>query len=270
MKKKIIGTLVLGVALASQASWTLLDNFDSYDNANPLSSVASGDIWNSEWYGTANSTIEDTDQGQSLVTYGGAAWRGADRDLSGTGAAVLVDETQTFFYQLKVHSEWAGVNWDFMMGLAPDVSNIDQNNAWQDFSAMPYVAGSPNPTPAVQADGATAGASGALTQDVWYNLWLVVDNDAIDPTFDMYMSTGTDDGTLILQDGDWRNHAANQDLNAIGFMAAGWDQTSYTIDNIYYADGVVDTTYAIPEPATIGLIAVMGGGMLFIRRRFMI
>jgi len=29
-------------------------------------------------------------------------------------------------------------------------------------------------------------------------------------------------------------------------------------------------TTVIPEPATLGLVALMGGGMLFIRKRFMI
>jgi len=34
-----------------------------------------------------------------------------------------------------------------------------------------------------------------------------------------------------------------------------------------YESGI---TTVIPEPATLGLVALMGGGMLFIRKRFMI
>tara|TARA_E500000178_G_scaffold108881_1_gene108594 strand:- start:290 stop:403 length:114 start_codon:yes stop_codon:yes gene_type:complete len=35
-------------------------------------------------------------------------------------------------------------------------------------------------------------------------------------------------------------------------------------------DFVVETSVVIPEPATIGMIGVLGGAGIFIRRRFMI
>jgi hypothetical protein len=53
---------------------------------------------------------------------------------------------------------------------------------------------------------------------------------------------------------------------ASGDAAAGW---SFNVDNTG-ANGLLTATYVIPEPATLGMIAAMGGGILFIRRRFMI
>ncbi|MDF7806542.1 PEP-CTERM sorting domain-containing protein [Pontiellaceae bacterium B12219] len=46
----------------------------------------------------------------------------------------------------------------------------------------------------------------------------------------------------------------------------GW---SFNVDNSG-ANGLLTATYVIPEPATLGLVAVFGGAVLFLRRRFMI
>lgn len=52
---------------------------------------------------------------------------------------------------------------------------------------------------------------------------------------------------------------------AAGDAAAGW---SLNVDNSG-TNGLLTATYTIPEPATLGLVAVFGGSVLFIRRRFM-
>lgn len=164
----LIATLVAGLGTSASAAWTLLDNFDGYDNsADTLTTNATGAVWSAEFVGTANSHITDTDKGQSLETRGGAPWRGAERDLAGTGAAVLVGETKTFFWQVKAfdnsgaYTEGFGF-YDFMMGLSPDVTNIDTNNAWQDFSVMPFI-NNAAATPfinAARADRALVGSDG--------------------------------------------------------------------------------------------------------------
>lgn len=222
------------------AQWTLLDDFDSYDNtANTATTTATGGVWTSVFDGTANSKVVDTDLGQSLQTLGGAAWRGAERDLTGTPAAVAVDEVKTYFWQVKPAYTADGTGWDydFMMGLAPTVANIDETNAYQDFSVMPYIN---NEATTPYINGAAPGTYWApLMPDVWYNVWVVIDNDAAAPGYNLYFSTGTGPAVLVNVGGtgEWRNHAPGAVLNAIGFMAAGNAGTELYIDNIHYAPG---------------------------------
>jgi hypothetical protein len=68
----------------------------------------------------------------------------------------------------------------------------------------------------------------------------------------------------------------NSDITDSGLaFAAGVDSSaddgigwSFSIDNSG-DNGLLTATYAIPEPATLGLFGLVGGGMLFVRRRFM-
>lgn len=59
----------------------------------------------------------------------------------------------------------------------------------------------------------------------------------------------------------------SQNIFGFGFVnfgnASAFPTQSFSVDNV-----VVANTLAIPEPASIGLIGLFGGGMLFIRRRF--
>ncbi|MBN1795385.1 MAG: PEP-CTERM sorting domain-containing protein [Sedimentisphaerales bacterium] len=267
MKKLLLILFIVGFTTVSQASWTLLDDFDSYDNTDTHTTIATGGVWTSVFDGTGNSHVVDLvdGHGQALQALGGTAWRGAERDLTGTGAAVVVDEVQTYFWQVKVSyggdmgiGDWV---YDLMMGLAPDVSNIDENNAWQDFSVMPFVNNAPS-TPYINAEAPTSPWWALMSADTWTNVWVVINNDATDPTFDLYYSTGTGAATLVAGDANWRNFAGNQDLNAIGFMAAGWADTEYLIDNIHYDTG---ENLTIPEPMTIALLGL--GGLLLRKRR---
>ncbi|MDF7801246.1 PEP-CTERM sorting domain-containing protein [Pontiellaceae bacterium B1224] len=65
---------------------------------------------------------------------------------------------------------------------------------------------------------------------------------------------------------------------AVGFSI---DNLGDSMDIVFSAPAISDTAYgnigisaitiaAVPEPATLGLITAIGGGLLFIRRRFMI
>lgn len=265
MKRLVVLLMVAGLASAALANWTLLDNFDSYDNSSTTATtVATGGVWTSVFDGTGNSNVIDYGAGKVLETKGGAAWRGAERDLTGTGAVVAVDEVKTYFWQVQCSyggdmgiGDWV---YDFMMGLSPNVSNIDETNAWQDFSVMPFINNAPS-TPFINAEAPTSPWWAPMSPDTWTNVWLVINNDAVDPTFDLYYSTGTDAAVLVAGDANWRNFAGNVDLNAIGFMAAGWADTTFLIDNIYYGDGV-DLTNPIPEPTTLALLGLGAVAML--------
>ncbi|MBB5351217.1 hypothetical protein HNR46_001451 [Haloferula luteola] len=262
LRRIVIPSIAAALALPSaQAAWALLDNFDSY--ALGETSAATSGTWNTEVTDSSASTIIATDQGNSLQTLGGFTWSGAERNLTGTDAAITVGEIKTFYWQVKASytSNGAGWDYDFMMGLSPDVSNIDTTDAWQDFAVMPYVNNDAT-TPYINAD-APGTFWAAMTPDVWYNVWVVVNNDATDPTYALYMSTGTDAAVLVTGDANWRNFSGNLDLNAIGFMAGGNAGTQLTVDNIYYSDGTL-LTVPVPEPS----IALLSGlGVLGLIRR---
>ena len=72
------------------------------------------------------------------------------------------------------------------------------------------------------------------------------------------------DGTLIYNTTDVNWFAWISDLGLTGY---GSEDNANLIGN---HDGNTWTVTAIPEPATFGMMALIGGGILFIRKRFMI
>lgn len=258
------GTLRVGGAglpSATQLAGTL-DTFNQYDTSQSTqTTAATGGVWSGEFLETNNSQITDLggSHGQVLETRGGAAWRGAERDLTGTAAAVEVGETQTYFWQVQA-TDFAGLGgggnfYDFMMGLSPDVSNIDQTNAWQDFQVMPFVNNAAT-TPFINNN---SGNFAAMNPDQWYNVWTVVNNDATNPTFDLYFAVeGDTNPPTLVGSGSFVNDATTggfgQDLNAIGFMAAGTDGSRLYIDNIHTINGTVTS-----DPTNAANAADWGG-----------
>ena len=241
----------------------LLDDFNGYSAG--ATTAATGGVWNAEFVGTANSNIIDADpgHGQALQTLGGAAWQGAERSLSGTDAAVRVGETKTFFWQIKPSytSDGPGWDYDFMMGLSPDVSNINDINAWSDFAVMPFINNEAT-TPYINA--LAPGTYWApMNPNEWYNVWVVVNNGGTNPTYDLYYSTGAGDAVLVAADANWRGSEGGigpgVDLNAIGFMAAGNAGTAFLVDNIYYILGESTANPLNQTPTLVGETLTIGG-----------
>lgn len=161
-----------------------------------------------------------------------------------------------------------------MMGLTPSTSNVDTNNAWQDFNVMPFVAGAaggPNMN-ATNSGGSASTLVSPVTLDAWYNIWVVVDNDSVAPSYDIYTSTGTNNGSLALENARWVNSpspiAVGQSLDAIGFMAGGQAGSELLVDNIYWATGTETTNpMVVPEPAAVLLLGLGAGGLFAGRLR---
>jgi autotransporter-associated beta strand protein len=220
-------------------SITLLDDFESYTTG--ATTAATGGTWNGEFIGTANSNIVSSGGGLALQTKGGAAWRGGETDLTRWNAGIGIGDTATIFFQMKAVG--AGF-YDIMTGLSPSLANIDITNAYQDFAVMPWVNGTAGSNLAYKM--ADAGLAGdqifPMSTDVWYNIWLVVDNAA--QRYSVYWSTGTANGTLGGTASTYRNAFTNTALNALAFMANGNASTSLLVDNIHRMHGI-NTTYPI-------------------------
>lgn len=244
-----VAVLSLGFLVPSDAhAFALAEDFDSYTAG--ATTAATGGVWDGVFVGTGNSNIVASDGGMALETKGGAAWRGGKTDLTQWNAGIAIGETATIFFQMKAVG--AG-SYDIMTGLTASANNIDTNNAWQDFAVMPFVAGTAGDTLAYRMSnaGLTGDVIFSMDTDVWYNVWLVVDN--AEENYSVYYSTGTSGGTLGGTATVYRNGFTNSALNALGFMAAGGNTTSLLVDNVYYAAGE-SIVNPIPEPSTYTLI----------------
>ena len=267
-----IACMLIAFAAPAQASFTLIDNFDSYDNSTVqnVGNHGNGDctngVWDGMWDGTANALVLDDAiaSDNSMAVYGAAgAWRGAETDLTNNFASdfSLADgNTATYFFQVMNEG---GADADCMIGLAENVNRVDHDNSWQDFSVMPYVNGGAGSTSLkVYGNNNTGGTLAAMTDGEWYNVWVVVDN--ANKVFDMYYSTGTDDaltGTGItgIQFG-----RVTAPVNIEAFALSNCKDSRVHIDNLYMATGV-DTSNPVPEPAGLALLAL--GGLAVLRKR---
>jgi hypothetical protein len=257
-----------GVA-QTHAAWALLDNFDSYPaggiGATPNTT---GNVWVGVFDGTGAAYVVDNGGGnKAIANYGSSGsggWRGIEANLTtafGADYSVPDVSVATFFYQFNPTSIVRnagsdGPDWDQMMGLTDNVGAVDQNDSWQDYAVMPFFAGAAA-TPAMYNN---SGTYGTLSLDTWHNLWIVVDTTA--NTYDLYMSTGTADGTLINDDAAFINSKGATALQAIAFMSHSDNETQF--DNLYYSAGV-DTTNPVPEPGNVLLLGV--GATAMLRRR---
>ncbi len=212
----------------------LIDNFDGYDNSSTTALGATpgnltGDVWVGVPDGTTGATIVDDSVASDNSLAAAAAdgvWRGAETNLATSFAndySLPDGATATYFFQLMAE----GTATDCMIGLTSSVDSLDENNAWQDFAVMPFSAGG---NLDVYGDNGT-GANDvmAMTAGTYYNVWVVVDN--ANKTFDLYGSSGTDDGTLLRADIEFGRITDPTDLAAFGISNNGTDPVH--IDNLY-------------------------------------
>ncbi len=236
-----------GVGLPVSSTAMLIDNFDSYDNSSNQNIGAHGNgdvtggVWDGVFDGTNNGQIVDnTDPADNALvawgipSQGAGGWRGGVTDLSNnfaTDFSLADGETATYFFQ--VMNEGNGYT-DTMIGLTESLSTLDINDAYADYSVMPYVVGNPgSATLSVYGDNRSGGTITALTDGQWQNVWLVVDN--ANKTFDVYTSTGADSGTLALAGVEFGRMTDPFNLEAFGITNR--EDGRVRIDNLYQLVG---------------------------------
>lgn len=254
--------------LTSKVAGEVIDDFDGYNNGRNqnIGAHANGDVTGGVWDGVFDGTgaaqvVDNAGSGDnSLLVYGapssgGAGWRGGVTSLAGGYArdfSLLDGQTATYFFQVMNEGNAFA---DTMIGLTARTTTIDVNDAWQDYSVMPYVNGNPGSTNLnVYGDNGTGGLITPLTDGLWQNVWLVVDNAT--KTFDVYTSTGTDAGTLALADVEFGRMTDPVDLEAFGVM--GREDGRVRVDNIYHLSGVDIANPLAPELPAGEILSVQG------------
>lgn len=114
-----------------------------------------------------------------------------------------------------------------------------------------------------------ADAVTGLDADTDYVLEVYLSDEHSSRKSDLYYSIGTESGSIAYTQGSGPATKLQVAFNTEDDTTFNWsimnDETGgYHTKISGYA------LYAVPEPATLGMLAAFGGGILFIRRRFMI
>ncbi len=115
----------------------------------------------------------------------------------------------------------------------------------------------------------------AVTHEQWQHVAQVYTTEGSDTRLDVYVDgvlaiTGTQATSSMnfsgLNFGDYRNGTSDRDWDGMIDEVAIWDRavTSTEVTELY---NLGLNGQAIPEPATLGMVAAFGGAMLFLRRR---
>ncbi len=153
---------------------------------------------------------------------------------------------------VQFDAQWSDSNnGDFGIGLS-EVATISE---WNQFG--PYVAGT-TAGDLLYRDGGSSLKLTTLPVDFsihdWHTFKMVLSQTT--ETYDLFI-----DGVQYATGAAYRDQGTNEDLVTLGMKGNSDSTTGFArVDNIT----------VIPEPATLGMVAAFGGGLLFIRRRLMI
>ncbi len=192
VKKMFVVLVILLASTAVQAEFELVENFESMEPGKPDDKACTGVLggtWDTQGEDTGNVNIEDRDGSRVLQFRGHSS--GSTRGVGFNGITNTIDDSETgkVFLRFMLRSR-ASESPRTYIGLISDVSNNPINST---------SAGTPTDIPVgfglldngsggfdlVKTDGTTVLKVG-LARDQWYNVWIVVDNEA--DTFDLYLS----------------------------------------------------------------------------------
>ncbi|MDF7809482.1 PEP-CTERM sorting domain-containing protein [Pontiellaceae bacterium B12219] len=277
MKKIVVTLATLLVASGSMAGVVFTDNFDdgNRDGWYLLNDGGQNSLV-AETLGTGETVMTFADGDSAAADYYGGVTTFAAQDLSLNGSEI----TLTLDYINAsgwpngrawsvglFNSNGTGVTGDTTAavdgwGNAGDDSGIYgvSQNGYDRFTIRENV-----------NQGISAGTGGDLTArtwndsyadpGTWFTYSLKIENIAGNLEYTVTFSGSGVDGQDPVSQTYLDEDVNNYVFDEIAFSAR--DDVGSSFDNV-----VVD--YVIPEPATLGLVAVFGGGLLFIRRRFMI
>ncbi|VGO20482.1 hypothetical protein SCARR_02545 [Pontiella sulfatireligans] len=245
MKKWIIALTVVAVASCAQAVIIADGNTDW-----------AGDRvgWSYQWNPTGAAI--GTASGYSALTFSGTVnslvdATAATSDYTNSHNTALATDTETGFWNPN-STDTAGTGIEWILGGADAVNSTD---GLAHYAILGYT---------IQSGDLAAG-------------------NEITTTFDGFISNSGQGGEILVFINDTQVHSDSGTGNTLDVTEVSLGTVSEG-DTIYFAARGLDSadtrnlqriymaTYqlsAIPEPATLGMLAAFGGGILFIRRRFM-
>ncbi len=234
-RNMMMGAAALLVAGAAQAAVIAFDDFAT-DSAD-LGGMSDGSGFSDSWSGGSYAVAD------GVVTGSGAAFRTLSSEFGSTGEVWM-----SFDAVRNSGSAWGFVS--LFDGTSTErliVGDWYKQNVWS-----------------MEAKGGTRGET-TIANDGTYRT-AVVKLTLDTGTMDLWV--GDDATTAVDVSGD-------ADLTVTGGTFAGIDTVrigngmDVSVGDLRIGDTALDVQ-AIPEPATIGLIGMVGGGLLFVRRRFSI
>ena len=239
MMKKLVASLLAAISICGIARAALLDDFESYAVGTDIGTDAA---WTVE-FGTMEVAVDPTDAGNKVLSISGDTPVGANgyaRGYLNFAPISQTDDSSKFSFRVMWSNGGSGDN-DGVLGLSDSSTPI---NDWNDYAPIVRAAGGNFDCRNIN----TYETLFAVAYDTWY-----------DVEFALYQSTETYDisvnGSPVKTGAGYRQQGTNGDL--VSFLL----RDSSGVGTMY-----VDDIQSIPEPATLGMIAVFGGGLLFIRR----
>ncbi len=243
--------LALSLVGTSQASFVLIDDFESY--ADGVNGTTTTPAWNQGFpAGGSNSATTvvgaDTGSGQALhYAHGGS---GGQINYSSVGTIAAEGSTGTIFFQSYLDATGSDTLFAFgRSGLG----------AYGDLATLVRV---PSDLIVEVHNGGYANTSTTIAADTLYNFWVVIDNSA--NTSSLYYSAGGPGETpTLIQSGFVFRNTTSGDINTF-YLGTNSGSVGF-LDNIYVDSTGANLTNPVPEPS----IALLGGlGVLgLIRRR---
>ncbi len=275
---RVLLVLLSSVCSLAQAVVVMNDDFSSY------SGVIGGDDWHQTWKTNQNSLVTGNGQYASIATTNTLS----NYLIQGTtGFSLTGTETATIDYRVRYTHDSGGQtstkNKAFISSL------IKTGDKWWSGDSETQALVNRGSAIGLAHDATTPGlfVEGWLTGGTYFGVnhnnggesdWFRV-SSTIAVTNGVYtMDTKIlDDSSNVLFDGSTQNSTiAEGSTIYAGFTTAyNGSNTATTYEQtkilgVDVDDFVVETSVVIPEPATIGMIGVLGGAGIFIRRRFMI
>ena len=270
MKKTMMICCAVAAAISAMADYSLVDGFESY-TAGSFSGGSTASAYNGSgpWY-TSNqgntSLVAIEGSGDQYLSFG---WNGGgDRNPNRAVTTIADGEVGTYYFQFNTSDATQN---DFSLGFSDVAAG---STGFADFNTFEAQIGITYSAATGIRVGARNGGSFAndlatgLSANTWYDLWVVVDNDA--DTYDVYFGqTGNANtlGSLIADDYSFRNAGSGNVGDIVTFLGIendSGDDRHIHVDNLYY------NSVAVPEPATMGLFALSGGALFLVRRRLRI
>jgi len=265
----VLATLVLGPA--AQAGFVGIDDFQSYTAGDNVDGHNGWHAWTPGDVGYFTAVVDPSGPSSNKVLKShndGTFDEEHEYTAYNNSSSLTMPEgttPATFFYRF--------------MSTGPDAPH---DQAWGLTSlATPHTWGAFRTRTALAGDGTLLLRNGAINDEpfvpdcgTWYSFWYVVHNvvNGVDnDTWDVYVQGGAYATQTQLADGFLFNTASGGDVEADSLrtfeMITDWGDMYF--DDIYVdtaGENLSNPTSAIPEPATLALLA-LGGAVSLIRRR---